>query len=634
MTDLYFCETRTQANIAYRKIPNKTRESVFISAYPSSAQWFDENTVDYLNAESFERVHSTNDIVDLLKKQIQWAHNVDNFLNIIHDNFEVEFNPTVHYIYYIKSLWDTIIHHAEIIETIITEKEPDVFYYFSNLQPIKIYNGLTFEGSIYAPIISHLCDYHNIYSEPITTTERDQFFKDPNFKEPNYFFRLNQKIRRLLKPYVYRLMYDYQILSLKYNPLKLNTLIIQQSYEFTPEVCSYIERRGYKIINMDTFPLKENLTGFHEPLSKLSINELWGKISKDKWFYRKNGWSNTDLSPLFEPFFYHYITQEIPRLWNNLLLSKKILFNIQPKAIGFGVWESKTIGLLLAAKDLKIPRIMYLHGGSVGDIENPGVVYTIHFLSDFVLVYGPDQAKYINSKDWYPNFSSIPEVVGDARLEWLKETIKPNRVISIKRGIHQNSKKPIVLYVPGSIFTNFYRYSCQNIRNTETFETRKSIFDLVKSHADSISFVYKPFVTNHEDPTCKMIEKNYPNIRMIGDISLPELQCAADLIIQEVPSSGMYESMITDKPMIVLVNRHIYDMPDYVKQLLSKRVHIASDTNEFINMIQDAMNDIPNWIQSNDNKDFWKRFCVPEDGKSAILAAEKIHEIILSWKYE
>ena len=46
------------------------------------------------------------------------------------------------------------------------------------------------------------------------------------------------------------------------------------------------------------------------------------------------------------------------------------------------------------------------------------------------------------------------------------------------------------------------------------------------------------------------------------------------------------------------------------------------------------MNDIQTWIQPNDNKEFWKRFCVPEEGKSAQSAAEQIHEIILTWKYE
>ena len=359
----------------------------------------------------------------------------------------------------------------------------------------------------------------------------------------------------------------------------------------------------------------------------------WNELSEEEWFWPQNSWVNVDLKPLLKPFFHHYVTRVVPYLWQNFLISKKYLTDKKPKAIGYGVWEPKDIGLLMAGKDLKIPRIMYQHGGSIADVENLGVIYNDHFLSDFELVYGPDHEEYIGSKQWYPKYKTIIIAVGDARLESLKMRLTPDVACSIKTKICGPTNKKLILYVPGSIFTNFFRYSCYNIRNNYTFKIRKTIFDFIDAYDSSIQFIYKPMITSYDDPTCDMIRQHYPHVQIVQNIPLPELQSASDLVIQEVPSSAMYETMITDRPMIVLVDKHIWNMPDEIHRLLSKRAHVATDNNEFISLIQNAVNDLQLWTKPNADKEFWERFCVPYEGKSAELASEKIHQIIQSWNY-
>jgi len=68
-------------------------------------------------------------------------------------------------------------------------------------------------------------------------------------------------------------------------------------------------------------------------------------------------------------------------------------------------------------------------------------------------------------------------------------------------------------------------------------------------------------------------------------------------------------------------------MPDEVRDLLGRRVHLAADTGEFIAMAGESMAHIRDWAAPNGDKGFWRHFCVPEDGRSASRAAETIDRI-------
>lgn len=627
MTDLYFCETGAQANVACRKCAFTRKKSIFVSAYPSSTFWFEENSVDYLDIEDVEPFHSKDEMAELLKKQVQWALNVDNFLQSEYPDIDSEFKPTIYFINFFKAMWDTIIHHSEIVEQIISQNEPETFYYFPDIHPRKISNELLLNGSYYAPIITHLCSIRSIKTELVPLSEKTQ-----KTISSDSSLQIHWQIRRLVQSQLFRFIYLYKTLSLNGSNSLQKTLLIQRSYEFTPDVCRSLEQLGYTIINFDALPLKDDIRENFRITDTIAQN-VWENISRQHWFYENLGWNDTDFSSVFKPFFHHYITRVIPIIWENREQSNQILEKIKPRAIGYGVWGPRDIGLLMAGKEKKIPRIMFQHGGSIGDVENLGVVYNDHFLSDFELVYGVGHQEYIDANQWFTGYKTITSAVGDARLEWIRARLTPENILSVKKKMRSSPRKKIILYVPGAIMTNFFRYSCHNIRNNYTFAIRKSVFDLFENHSESIQFIYKPMITPYDDPTCELINRHYPAVRVVRDIPLPELQAASDLIIQEVPSSGMYETMITNRPMIVLVDKHIWQISDENIQLLGKRAHVARDNNEFISMIQKAINNPEEWIKPNSDKDFFRRYCVPEDGRSAQRASEKIDQIIKSWKY-
>ena len=116
---------------------------------------------------------------------------------------------------------------------------------------------------------------------------------------------------------------------------------------------------------------------------------------------------------------------------------------------------------------------------------------------------------------------------------------------------------------------------------------------------------------------------NYDNI------PLTELQWAADLIIHEIPSTGMYEGLVTDKPMVVHVDRDVYRMPDEVKTILGKRVRISETNKEFIENVNQFLDSGDFSSLNNPDLEFVKAFCTHlDDGKSAERAAEAIFSIV------
>ena len=161
-TIYYFCESKEQAHQAYCQAKNNLQNSVFLSAYPSSSFYFEETNIENVDIEIYESVHAQEEMEDLLKKQIQWAQNVDQYINTTFPDLSSEFNPTVNFLCFIKNTWDTIIHHPEMIEAVIKGTEAERIFFFLNPSPIKITMGMQLEGSIYAHIIPYLCNYHNI----------------------------------------------------------------------------------------------------------------------------------------------------------------------------------------------------------------------------------------------------------------------------------------------------------------------------------------------------------------------------------------------------------------------------------------------------------------------------------------
>ncbi|MGD0534564.1 MAG: hypothetical protein ABR999_03855 [Methanoregula sp.] len=618
MPDLYFFETTAQAESFFGYQGSRTKEGIFVSAYPSATWYFERTGIGYNDIENFEVRRPKDEVEGLLRAQVEWAFRLDGYLASVFPDLPAGFRPTGQYLHFIKNCWDSVLHHSALAEHVIRELGPDRVFWFHDPVGIRIKADLEFSGSLYDHVIPQVCGSCGIPCEPLAGSLRV-----PPLAGAGRAYAL---LRRDLPRSAYRVFrtVSAHLRDMRRERSRRGALVFQGGYEFTPAVISLLREKGYRILAMDRVPREMEGSGL-PPFTGTAMRKLVTDLSREPWFLPENPWAATGTGPLL-PFFEHYLVHVVPHLWTNFGTAGAFLQKHDVRALGFCVWEPGDTGILLAAKAAGIPRILYQHGASVGDVENLGIIYNDHLLSDFELVYGKGEADYINSHVWYPDHRTTACVVGDARIESLMASIDPAAVRATRKSISGCGGTPVVLYVPGPLMTDFYRYNYHDFRNNRVFATRRRIFEIA-SAAPEISFCYKPMVSQYDDPTAGLLAGEFPKIRIITDIRLPVLQCAADLIIQEVPSTGMYEAMIYDTAMIVLADREVWHMPDEVRDLLGRRVHLAADTGEFIAMAGESMAHIRDWAAPNGDKGFWRHFCVPEDGRSASRAAETIDRI-------
>ena len=265
---------------------------------------------------------------------------------------------------------------------------------------------------------------------------------------------------------------------------------------------------------------------------------------------------------------------------------------------------------------------------SMGDVENTIWDLFDSFYSDYQLVYGEGSANYIRSRCNHSGLHAVPIAVGSTRLDRVGRGISDKKILLLRRGIMGNKEMPIVIYVPGIFSNNFFRYDYQDLRDCRTFDLRCRLAEIFNNHPE-VHFSYKAFVSGGHDPTLKKLNETCPKCSIIDNIPLTELQWAVDLIIHEIPIPECFEGLVTDKPMIVHVDRDVFRMPDDVKDLLKKRVCITETSPELIEKVNQCLDSGDFTRLANPNREFLKAFCTHlDDGQSANRAADAISKIV------
>jgi hypothetical protein len=305
--------------------------------------------------------------------------------------------------------------------------------------------------------------------------------------------------------------------------------------------------------------------------------------------------------------------------------SRALIEKVKPSAICAAlIFGPEETGLIIAARNAKIPVIFYQHGACMGDIQNTIWDLTDYYYSDYLLVYGSGEETYIRSRSPLKNPRVTPIAVGSTRLDRVGNGISDKSVQTIRNRIVGKNSIPLVLYVPGAFFNNFFRYDYQDFRHCRIFDVRREIARIFNNHPE-VHFAYKAFISVGEDPTLEMLRKKCHRCTIVDDIPLTDLQWAADMIIHEIPGTGMYESLITNKPQIVYIDSDIYRMTDIAKDQLKKRVLLAEDYNGFLKLVEDYICVGDFSPLDHPNREYIKTFCTHlDDGKSAERAADAI----------
>jgi len=639
---LLICESRNQVDWLANK-PELIKNITHIVAANPDAIWaLKKQGILHNTIEDYENNKTLEEMEYLLTEQISWAHKVDTFLqeNILEFK-ETNFRPAEYYLYNIKTIWDTYIHRAEILDCIaITIKPTDIFF-FPNEYPGLLDQELSPHSSTFIDCIQEWAQYYHINLHSFPILKKDNFWERqsntvtqsnivnklhtiPPYQKIRYYSRRFPKFLKERSIYHYRNIIRKPFFRSQSKSCK--TIIVQQGYDINDDLCGILENNGLFLLKFEENPHK-NFHNLNQNLNvdNLNLQNAWDEIIKNNWFLKSNGCQKYFLKNPLKNLFNQFWFKIIPALFQSTNDSLTAITQIKPNAvivpIIFGV---KAVAQIMAAKNQNVPVIVYQHGTIVGD---PIIDITDRFYSDFSFVYGDGEADLFQKRPKYGIINNVAIPVGSTRLDNIRNQYSKNDAQFVRYQVVGNSEAPIFLYVPGIIHNNISRYT-PHINNCEIFKIREKIAHIFNSFKN-VHFCYKSFVSVGYDPTSEMISSICPHCKIISDISLTDLQQVADVIIHEkAPCTGLYENLLTDK-VIIAYSQDFSNLPENIKIQLTNRISITDDKDEFLKKIECVLDssDISPIVNPDDT--FLKSYCTYlNDGKSAERAANAIMKII------
>lgn len=636
------CQSNQQVLWLLRHPVYSKKISCWIAASPSACWELQQHKIPFSTLDRRQRDKSLEEIEFLQREQVNWAQNVDRTLQEKIPGFaSTDFCPTRHYLYYLKNSWDTIIHRADLLESVTDTLLSDNLVYFTNPPLVHYCEDLTLSGSVLSECIPEWAKHHGIKLTPLPAFPGDMVWQPQPHTRPGIRGMITSMIPQSIFTEI-ESMYNESgaYLSDRISAIRLSgskkrkgKIIIRTAYDLTLEISTLLKKKGYDPLSFNVAVRRSCRYAGPPPSCESASAEVWQQITGIDWFWNPGGWQKWSLRPVLEPLFCHFWSVILPTIWSGFTKSRLYFDNQRPRALCVpSIWGPVETGFIMAAHNEGIPVIFYQHGACMGDIENSIWDLTDSCYGDFQLVYGDGAARYIRSRNPDSLRSPVPVPVGSARLDLISSGISDKKRSMIRESILGKKDVPLVVYVPGVVFNNFYRYTHQNLRDCRNFKTRSKIAGIFHNHHE-LHFAYKTFISQGHNPTLEMLNKTCPECSIIDSIPLTELQWAADFLIHEIPCTGMFEGLVTDKPIIVFIDSEIYTMHQPAKSLLGKRAMVAETGHDFIDQVSQFLDKGNFSPVPCPNREFIREFCNHlDDGQSVHRAANAIEDIIQKGK--
>jgi hypothetical protein len=632
---IILCESRVQADELLRRGAARGKGVQVIAANPDAGWSLGKCGIPFIPLDDLHQNRSSEELEVLLREQVRWAGAVDRLLQENVPEFaEADFQPARYSLYYLKNSWDTCIHRAELLENLAREYHPGQVCYWKAQGALDYDGSLAPKGSVLSACITPWAAHHGIGEDPSPADPADMFWEIQDDRAGTL-----DRIALALRPWMPGWLASPLIRwrggrrgipqvhaggREKGNP----AIIVREQYDITGEVCSRLRDAGFNLVPFDAVMDGVRQAGKDGGLSPPVLSGAWEAAAAEDWFWKPGGWQAWSLRPLLEPLFRTFWFPVVPALWKATRAAAPVLGRIRPGALVTGTIDGPDeAGLVMAARHAGIPVVFYAHGASMGDIGNLAWDVTDRMYADVMLVYGPGPAAYIASRPPLPGRSAVPVPVGSARLDALRDGPGASRIREIRERIGGDSGKPVVLYVPGVLFSNYFRYDQYHMRPSWFFQVRRDVAGLLRGHPE-VQFAYKAFISAGRDPTLEMLGRACPGCRVVRDIPLGELQWACDLLLHEIPSTGMYEGLMTGRRLIVYADEEIFTMAPGAARLLGLRASIATGREEFLRMVEGALEKGSPGQPAPEDRGFIREYCTHlDDGASAVRAAEEMGRI-------
>jgi hypothetical protein len=628
---IILCESGNQAKWLSNNADLKNSVTDIISVNLDAIWEFERNNIINHSFDEFNDDKSSQEIEHLQMEQVKWSEKVDEVLQEKIPDFKLlNFSPARAYLYYLKNSWDTLIYYADTLEQIQNRLEPEEIFYFNNPHTLEYNSDLSISGSLLAECIPDFADYYNIKYSCISGLPGESYYSKRNNLQTTIVKRILSFLQESRIRDIKSIISNSFIINFPdffHSPVNLKILTRMQ-YDINENISDRLSKKGIVSLSFNDAVIKtEKFRRTLNPIDQF-LQESWYDAIKSDWFFQQGGWPKWSIRHGLEHLFHDFWFGIVPELWKNMNQSQMFLKKEKPLGICVpSIWGIPETGFIMAAHNENIPVIFYQHGASMGDIENSIWDLIDCYYSNYMLVYGEGSVGYIQKRQTYSGLASAPIPIGSTRLEHVGMGIRDDEICSIRNRIQDGKDLPLIVYVPGIYPENIFRYDYSVFRFGNIFKLRHRLAELFRDYPD-IHFIYKPFTQKKDDYTINMLSKICPRCVIINNIPLSKLQWAADLIIHEVPSTGMFEGIMTNKQLIVFVDSESYLMPDRVKDLLKKRAAVPQTADELIETIRLFIERGDFSPLINPNREFIKNFCTHmDDGMSVSRAADAILEI-------
>lgn len=609
------CESEKQIEFILSHPFNSNWAVQYIALTPSAAWALESRGIKYQSIEDFQIKETTTFTETLITQQIEWANKTDDFLQESIGQFkEGNFRPARHYLYHLKPAWDTFVHRYQWLDMLYDALHPDCLVFFNNPDLPK-YNNLSELNGSYIPGIATVWAVGRKIQTMAFAPLPDDTFWHPHIMfnksiQRIVYEHLPHSLKNCITESLFLLKHAPRIFSQKKSLSKEKyRLVIRPQYDITFEVADALTHHGFELQSFDkitsyqiTPEMSKNL---HVPL-----RAAWERVRKTDWFFSLGIGTAPTLRPHLELLFENFWFSVVPDLFASMNMSRRNLVTQKSDGIFTPMFSGiPDIGTVMAARELHIPIFMYQHGANMGEIENPLWDVTDRYFSDYLFVYGKGEAEYLTSRSSYTDIKNTPVPVGSARLEVISKKNHLQIRQSIRKKLFGNSVKPLIVYVPTILISNFYIYSYAQPRNISLFDLRHRMGEILHRNSDDFHFVYKSFYAIGTDPTMDMMHQAYPSCTFVSDIPLSDLQWAADVLIYEVPSTGLFEGLTTQCPILLFADENVFTIPPEVTRMLDKRVTLSRTPEKFYESLDKIPELVNQYPVMNADEEFIKKFC-------------------------
>ena len=323
----------------------------------------------------------------------------------------------------------------------------------------------------------------------------------------------------------------------------------------------------------------------------------------------------------------HLFLRMVPRLAGLIERARALLSETRGGlVVGTPALALPQVAVLVAARSLGMPTVLYQHGGGYGLLEMPMVEDHELALADHFLCYGPKVAELYHSVSRVdrrpsarPRASLLP--VGSAALDELRTragaAAPPRRSVD---GIRT------VVYVVTNFSSDVEYFDYRTYPDLPYWRLqkevvlrcarRRNIRLLIKLHpSDGVSHPMSELVR----------DRGLANCEVLVATPFTDLLDVADLFVIDYPSStSLLQALTTDRKIIALADAKYTRPYPRAVELLRNRLVLATSSDEFLHRI-DATLDEPDWsLPEPIDNEFLHAYGTGADGNSSSRAIEAL----------